>query len=243
MKFTIVSAGRNCARFLDGWYSSIKAQTCSSWVCNVRVDPSDDETVEKLNIIVEGDHRFNIVANTTQQWLLKNTYDCISLENDPDSVIVCLDLDDAFYHHNVLERIRKEYQDYGCWLTYGTFIINGDRPGFHFCKQIPDHVWSENSHRKNEWSTSALRTFKKWLWDKIDPQDFLMPDGSWIKRATDRAFMYPLLEMAGKNRVRFISEILYLYNVYGQQQPTNDIEQEALQHILSKRPYRPIEGR
>lgn len=243
MKFTIVSAGCNCAQFLDEWYSSVKNQTCPNWSCRVRVDPSEDETAEKLYSLVKDDSRFKITINEEKQWLLKNTYDCIKEESDIESIIVCLDLDDSFYHHNVLKRLEREYQDYKCWLTYGTFIINRERPGYHFCKQIPDHVWLANSHRKNEWSTSALRTFKKWLWDKINFQDFLMPNGSWIKRATDRAFMYPLLEMAGKSRVRFIPEILYLYNVYGQQRPTNDIEQEALQHILNKKPYQPIEGR
>lgn len=241
MKFLIVSSGRNCADYIDTWYTSIVKQTYTNWVCNICVDPSDDGTVDKIKVKLINDNRFRLQVNEDRQWLLKNTYDCISHEKDPEAVVVCLDLDDSFYTNKALEIVKGEYDRNQCWLTYGTFIINGKSPGHHFCKEIPDHVWVNNSHRKNEWSTSALRTFKKWLWDKIDPSDFLMPNGTWIKRATDRAFMYPLLEMAGKKRVRFIKEFLYNYNVYGQQGPTNDIEQKALQYILSKKPYITLE--
>ena len=113
-----------------------------------------------------------------------------------------------------------------------------------YLKEIPDEVWKNNSHRKNDWSTSALRTFKKWLWDEIDPKDFLMPDGEWIRRGTDLAFMFPMLEMAGPKKVRFIKKILYYYNVYGQQkQGLLKHEKMSVKNTRRKKPYERIRHR
>ena len=125
-----------------------------------------------------------------------------------------LDLDDRFNVSNAIRIVANSYINKKCWLTYGSYTSNS---GGNWNREIPRHVWKENSHRKNVWSTSALRTFKKWLWDKIDKKDFVMPNGKWIKRGTDLAFMFPMLEMAGEKRVVFIKDILYYYNIYNQQ--------------------------
>lgn len=240
-KFTIVSAGCNCCRFLGDWYKSIVNQSYKNWVCMVNLDASSDDSEKRLLELTGNDSRFDVVVTNEKRYLLKNTYDCIKRETDPESVIVTLDLDDRFNVSTALERVAKEYEDPSCWLTYGSYVDSNGGVAL-FCKEIPDEVWSDNSHRMNFWSASQLRTFKKWLWDKIDPKDFLMPDGTWIKRATDRAFMYPMLEMAGKKHVRLIRDIIYYYNIYGQQPKTHDIEMEALGYILSKHPYKTING-
>jgi glycosyltransferase involved in cell wall biosynthesis len=64
----------------------------------------------------------------------------------------------------------------------------------------------------------ALHTgrIRYWLnWRKIRRPDLLDSTGRFVRRTTDKAIMYPLLEMAGP-KACFVEEILYLYNRYPQ---------------------------
>jgi glycosyltransferase involved in cell wall biosynthesis len=241
VQFAIISVGHNCARFIDAWYRSICRQS-NNWRCYVAVDPSTDGTDSAISRLIAGDTRFHVVANSSRLFCLHNTHNCIALVDDPDTIVVTLDLDDAFYIDKALDVVASAYDDSTTWLTYGSYT---DNHGGHanWCRAIPDHVWRNNSHRSNVWSTSALRTFKKWLWDLIKLDDFKLPNGQWYARATDRAFMYPMLEMSGPDHVKYIRETLYLYNLYGQHEPMLNDENLALKHILSKKPYHRLSKR
>ena len=52
----------------------------------------------------------------------------------------------------------------------------------------------------------------------------LEPSGRFVRKCTDKAVMFPLLELAGERSV-FVDEVLYVYNPY-----------------LSARPYEPGAG-
>ena len=61
---------------------------------------------------------------------------------------------------------------------------------------------------------------------------------------TDLAFMFPMLEMAGPKKVKFIKKILYYYNVYGQQSKgLLKHERESVKHTRRKKPYPRIRHR
>ena len=47
---------------------------------------------------------------------------------------------------------------------------------------------------------------------KIKKQDLLDVDGEFYKCTFDRAMMYPMVEMAGKDRIVLIKKALYVYN-------------------------------
>jgi glycosyltransferase involved in cell wall biosynthesis len=236
---TIISVGCNCSRFVRGWYYSLINQTIKDFSCMVAIDPSTDRTYENVMRYVSKDKRFFVIKHDHKNYgALYNRYIGTKRVTNPEEVIIHLDLDDAFYTKKAIERIFYEYNKHDCWLTYGSYICNDGRIGV-WNKEISNDVWRHNSHRKNDWSTSALRTFKKWLWDKIDTKDFLMPDGTWIKKGTDQAFMYPMLEMAGKERVRYIKDILYLYNRYGQERTySRQYEDSAVAYIRNRKPYK-----
>jgi len=242
-KYSIISVGCNCEKYVRPWFRSVVKQTIKDFECFIALDPSSDDTVNTVYRFIKSDDRFKVVSNSEKEnyGALKNRYLCTEHVKNPESIVMHLDLDDSFYTKNSIKIVADTYSKYNCWLTYGSYASN---VGGCWNKEIPKEVWANNSHRKNAWSTSSLRTFKKWLWDKIDPKDFLMPDGTWIKRGTDLAFMFPMLEMAGQKRVRFIKNILYYYNVYGQQNK-NLLKHENLsvKHTRGKTSYKRIENR
>ena len=92
---------------------------------------------------------------------------------------------------------------------------------------------------------SHLRTFRKKLFCKIDKEDLLDLDGRFFQCTFDRAMMYPMVEMSGKDRVRLIDDILYIYN------RNNPISVDRVQRydqlrieklVCNKKPYKKLDN-
>jgi hypothetical protein len=64
-----------------------------------------------------------------------------------------------------------------------------------------------------------MRTWKAWLWNKIEDGDLKDSDGNYYSVAGDLSFMWPMIEMAGLDHFKFIPDILYVYN---ESNPIND---------------------
>ena len=130
----------------------------------------------------------------------------------PDDVIVNLDGDDQLAHDGVLSALAEVYADPEVWVTYGSYAYDlesrnpdGDPRGH--ARQMPP----DRHDRRSGFLCSHLRTYKRWLVDKIDGTDFQI-DGRFYPCAGDLALMFPMVEMAGPAHARFIEDVLYLYN-------------------------------
>ena len=66
--------------------------------------------------------------------------------------------------------------------------------------------------RRGPWRGSHLRTFKFKLWKLLKDSDLRGSDGKFYDCAWDLEFMWPMLEMAGYHRTKWISERIYVYN-------------------------------
>jgi hypothetical protein len=122
---------------------------------------------------------------------------------------------------HVLSYLNEVYQK-DIWLTYGSFTPLSGRylgtcqPLRHTHTVDESGKWVDNyltpqTYRKSGvWVTSHLRTFRKWLFDKIKDED-LKDENGYYKTAWDMAFMYPMIEMAGKH-ISYIEKIMYIYN-------------------------------
>ena len=70
-------------------------------------------------------------------------------------------------------------------------------------------------------------------------------DGGFYKCTFDRAMMYPMVEMSGKDKVRLIGEVLYIYNRLNPISVDRVHRQDQLrieQQISNKQPYQKIES-
>lgn len=141
-------------------------------------------------------------------------------------VIITLDGDDYFSDEDVLVYLNEVYKE-NVWMTYGQYRpVSGKYE--NYCQPISD---IQNYRKSGEWKTTHLRTFKKWLFDKIKDEDLRDEKGEYFKVAWDRAFMYPMIEMAGKH-LRFISKILYVYNDLNPACDMTMLPAEALKQAL-----------
>ncbi len=175
-------------------------------------DCSKDETAEKVEKFIKQSNqksRVTLIKNRENRGAMANYYFAIK-QCDDHEIVIALDGDDWLAHEGVLERLNEAYADPDVWMTYGSFI---EYPSYHrsgWAKLLPSKVIKNNSFRKYRWSSSHLRSFYAGLFKSIKLQDLLF-QGRFYDAASDLAYMFPMLEMAGRHS-HFIKDILYVYN-------------------------------
>lgn len=218
--FRIITCAYNAGDWIERCVQSIRAQTDADWRCIVIDDGSPDDTYERAKQAIGSDDRFVLhQADGVGSALANRAYGIAQIATDPDDVVVVVDGDDWLAHPGVLARLAEVYADPDVWLTYGSHIrwrgMWRDRFGRkkrgearEYPRSIADRRW----FRYHRFRASHLRTFRSFLWNAIRTEDLKDEQGEWIGPAGDVADMVPMLEMAGGDRIRYLSEVLYIYN-------------------------------
>lgn len=189
------------SRWIGKCLDSVMCQDYKNFKVIVVDDCSKDDTLKVVK-----KYPVSFIHNTKHNGSpAENTQKGINMVYNKDAVIVILDGDDWLSGKDVLSYLNEVYQE-DVWLTYGQFHPLSLYP-LNWCRPVKD---TRNYRREEAWYTTALRTFKKWLWDMINPED-LKINGHWARWASDRAYMYPMIEMAGSH-IRCIERVLYIYN-------------------------------
>tara|TARA_R110000824_G_scaffold72970_2_gene185976 strand:- start:5598 stop:6359 length:762 start_codon:yes stop_codon:yes gene_type:complete len=217
--FKIIIPLYNVEKWVRACIRSIKRQDYENYQCIIIDDMSTDESAKIIREELEGCENFIFVKNEVKKYALRNIYEAIELSNpSEEDVIVTVDGDDWLANNEVLKKLNGVYKKEKCLLTYGSYAEYPSGKKGKFSKQIPSSITKEGSHRENPWMSSHLRTFKHKLWNKIEREDLLDPNGNFYEMSGDIAHIFPMLEMAGP-RAKYIDDILYIYNVSN---PIND---------------------
>lgn len=149
-------------------------------------------------------------------FLIRNTWETIKRVNsqddghmDDEDIIVFVDADDFLCDEKAFEIVLDTYDsNENCLLTYGTYInLSSNKVGKFNGEYAPDEAV-----RHSFWRASHLKTCKYKLWKLLPESVLKWPNGEWFKCAADRAFMIPLMEMAGWDRCKHIDWRLYCYD-------------------------------
>jgi glycosyltransferase involved in cell wall biosynthesis len=202
----------NCGpaeQYIARCLASIRAQLFVNWQAYVTVDPWGDLTYQQAVLAREGDARIHIHRNATRHYSMINLMRAIGRSGArPDDVIVVLDGDDWFATESALGIIHAAYAQSNCWMTYGSWVADqGQMKG-----QWPAYPDGVRDFRSHEWLGTAVRTWKRWLWDLIDDRDFRDRAGNYLRVTEDQAVMLPMLEMSGTGKARHIPDVLMVYN-------------------------------
>ena len=240
--FTVIIPAYNCEKWVTKNLNSVIQQKYENYEIVYVDDCSNDNTYNIANdILSKSEKKHKIVKNKVNMKALYNLYTQIH-DADDDTIIVTLDGDDAFAGVNVFNILNKHYQDPECWMTVGSYVQNDNY--IVVSPRVSEDYWNQNI-REIPWSFSHLRTFRKKLFCKIEKSDLLDLDNRFYPCTFDRAMMYPMVEMSGKNRVRLINDILYIYN------RNNPISVDRVQRydqlriesqICKKKPYNRLEN-
>jgi glycosyltransferase involved in cell wall biosynthesis len=210
-KFIVIVPVYNAEPYIEKCLYSILNQTYKNYELVVIDDCSTDKTYENINKIHdEYNNSFNIIHNHERIGSpLAAFIKGIELFSfDKEDILVTVDGDDYLYDNNVLEYLNEVYSNENVYMTYGSFIPLSGSYG-KYGKHIPD---TKTYRKGGAWYASHLRTVKKKLFDLIDKNDLKDKNGEYYKMAGDVAYMYPIIEMAGKKHLLFIDKILYVYN-------------------------------
>lgn len=228
-----------CEDYVGACLRSVRMQNFTDWQAFVTIDRRGDRTHERALAAAEGDDRFVITRNERRLYPMENIIRAIRRSNaDAEDVIVILDGDDWLITERAFEIVAAEYENPDentddCWLTYGSWISNSERhPGRW--SAYPDGA----DFRSHPWLGTALRTWKKWLFDLIDERDLRDASGRYFRVAEDVACMFPMLEMATTARARHIAEPLLLYNLRSHHDPKRRMVEEGIRNVADLRARR-----
>jgi|13_taG_2_1085334.scaffolds.fasta_scaffold13437_2 glycosyltransferase involved in cell wall biosynthesis len=241
MKLKILTGFYNAETYIERCLTTIKYQSYKDFICYITHDLSTDNSKKIVEEFIKGDDRFVLMEDHDKKLYQTGNFDK-TIRNNPDiednDVLIEVDGDDFLPDDKVFERVAKLYEDNDVWITNGSFMYSNGTVGFSQQQEGFDNL------RNVRWTGTHLRTWRAFLWRAIKEEDLKDEEGNYWQWSGDLCFMYPMLEMAGKEHYRFMSEINYVYNG---ENPINehklDLEMVSnhANQIRSKKPYEPLE--
>jgi len=128
----------------------------------------------------------------------------------PNDIVIVLDGDDILLP-GAVQTINQKYINDSAWFTYGSY----EGKWSDMNQPLPSVVKSGEKKftpRLDTWRYGHPRSFKVHLLDHLERTDFTQSDGSWLTKASDRGFVYKMLELSGVDRISYIPEKIYKYN-------------------------------
>jgi glycosyltransferase involved in cell wall biosynthesis len=235
----IVTTLYNAENYIEQCIGSIMGQSFKDFKCYITDDLSTDNSVVIVKKLIADDERFILIENSKKLYQPGN-YDQVIRDNkniNDNDVIIEIDGDDWLPNSKTLEKIHQVYQDDNVWITNGSFKYSNGTSGFSSKQKLDENL------RQSRMTCSHMRTWRAFLWRKINQDDLKDENGDFWKVTGDLAFMFPMLEMAGDEHYKFIEDIIYVYN---EQNPINDhkvdlgLVNEIANKIRNKKIYQKI---
>ncbi len=235
----IVTTLYNSENYIEQCIGSIMGQSFKDFKCYITDDLSTDNSVAIVKKLIADDDRFILIENTEKLYQPGN-YDQVIRDNkniNDNDVIIEIDGDDWLPNSKTLEKIHQVYQDDNVWITNGSFKYSNGTNGFSSKQKLDENL------RQSRMTCSHMRTWRAFLWRKINQEDLKDENGYYWKVTGDLAFMFPMLEMSGDEHYKFIEDITYVYN---EQNPINDhkvdlvLVNEIANKIRAMKPYKKL---
>lgn len=216
--FYVLVRSWNSFKYFDRCIDSILNQKYALFQI-IFVDDCSNYNAEQKKYMKQKLANHKIIFNKKRKYSIRNAYEVIHkcIKND-DAVVVSVDGDDWLANSEVLTTLNKTYQNENCFFSYGSCSIWNDSRIHHQSSfdpiantAYPSEVIKDKSFRTIPFRPLHLRSWKVWLFKKINLRDFLYVDRSWLRFCEDMAIFFPFLEMYPKKYV-VISDILYIYN-------------------------------
>lgn len=219
-RFIVITTVYNVNDWLPINLQIMRYQSYKNWKCIIIDDHSTDNSLKTISSNIENDDRFIVTKTKKPQsgpgggFLHGIDLKHKDLNLNDEDIIVCVDGDDWLSSVFVLEYLNNIYNDKKVWMTYGQYqMYPKGNLGGHYDMNIDPEIDRKNDYRKYPFPFSHLKTFKYWLFNKIDRKDFIdsTTNDIWAT-AWDIALCLPMVEMAGLEHIHRCEDILYVLN-------------------------------
>jgi len=232
-KFKIIIPSYNNSNWIEYNISSVLNQTYSNYEVLYIDDASSDDTFNKVVSIVGNDSRWKVIKRLENKGATYNYFfgEVQQYLDNNEDIVLHLDGDDWLIDENVLSNLNNFYVNKDVWMTYGKFycysgsedVIEGNPQNTEY----PEFVMDNKLFRRDVWRASHLRTYKTFLYKKLDLKDlFSKIDNKLFWHASDLAFQYPFMEMCPKDKLGIVDFPTYVYN----QSPKNSERTAEREH-------------
>lgn len=216
-RFITISTCYNVAPFVEMTVLMNKYQSYNNRLHIYVDDQSSDNTYDILMDMTKDDNKSIVLQNPnngscTKAFIHAMEYlESNNLIGDED-IIVEIDGDDWLSSHFVLQYVNEIYQNPEIWLTYGQYQgWPAGNLGGH--SRMDLRQYPLENLRQVPFAYTHLRTFKYWLFNKINRKDFINPTtNDYFNAAWDLVSGFPLVEMAGYEHIYRIEDILLILN-------------------------------
>lgn len=211
-KYVLVVTGYNCDKWIAKCAKSIIEQEITNWICVLCDDASQDATWSIIRKLKKHNKKIFAYQNMVNQGACHTRYfglKSIQQHLHPEDVILLIGGDDYLTDSKSLSVVHKKYNQ-GAQVTYGNWkSLDGKTREI---QNFPQRILDNRDYRRYRWTSTAINTFKNYLFQALTPEDFQEPNKKWIKNCTDLAVMFPILEMADPTRIFCIDKFIYIYN-------------------------------
>ena len=182
--FTFVITSRRGLPFAKRCIESIQAQLGGFSFSAIYVDDSSHyseaeiDSLQRLVKTINGE----LLLLQTRHYQIGSLSKAIPMIKSPDHVVCLVDGDDYLLSH-AIQVVAEAYTNPNIAMTYGNVLLDfrpyQDTQQHYFSDkgsvntEYPTSVWKNRSFREDGFRCFHLRTFRRWLWDYIDPKDFL----------------------------------------------------------------------
>ena len=214
-RFVFVAPMYNASATVGQMLASVVGQSYKNWKIILIDDVSERSEVIKQgevidawqNLIHERGSQFGkiqVTWNDEKKWEVANVLTGINMCKD-DDIICRLDADDWLTELDALAYLNALYE-----ATGADALWTAHRWGFTD-KNISGPMPPGSDPYKHPWVSSHLKTFRKYLLDGVNDENYRGEDGQYIRRAGDQAIFLPALHNAVK--WGFVPRCFYHYTI------------------------------
>lgn len=242
-KFVFIIPMYNHSNITSKMLQSIEEQTYK----NYRVLCIDDgSTVPSkdaiLNFLDDSDlaTKFHYVEYPKHRGAVERLYEAIQ-QCDDDEIVIYFEGNGWLESGRVLEGLNELYKKNDVWLAYGK-AKNARTNNVKHYRPLNSQNFFSSSMRRKHWEMLRFKSFYAGLFKKIKIEDLFFR-GKFIDDRMDRAYMFPMMEMAA-DRVAYFPEVCLSFVQDDSftliERPSFLAERKCLARIMGMPPYSPL---
>jgi len=212
-RIVVVTPMYNAENYIEKCIHSVITQDYDNWMMYIIDDASTDKSHE-IAAKYQCD-KIKVIRNDVNCGAVYNQVSTMAEYCYEEDIVMLLDGDDWLNNNNQIFHMYNNLYDGSVEFSYGScwsLIDNIPLVAQEYPKQVRD-ARAYREHRFN-WNMpyTHLRTFKAKLLSGLEDTMFKDEKGNWFKAGGDGSLFYALIERADPNKVKAVTDIVYMYN-------------------------------